>query len=199
MNPYAAYQVNIPEGQSGSWRIERFAVSEEESRLDALCGIVSGFGRYVPPGTYTRLMRGNTIIMTDTPDEIRDCLEPIRVARERVLVNGLGLGVVVYAMLRNPRVEHVTVVEISPDVIALVGQWFLREFGGRLTIIEADALTWKPPAGVRYTVAWHDIWDDICADNLEEMKLLHRRYGRRVDWQGSWCRYLCERQRGIGY
>ena len=34
----------------------------------------------------------------------------------------------------------------------------------------------------------HDIWDDICLDNLETMATLHRKYGRRCDWQGSWKR-----------
>jgi hypothetical protein len=33
---------------------------------------------------------------------------------------------------------------------------------------------------------WHDIWLDLCTDNLEGMGKLHRKYGRRTDWQGSW-------------
>jgi hypothetical protein len=30
---------------------------------------------------------------------------------------------------------------------------------------------------------------------LVEMRSLHRRYGSRCDWQGSWCRRECERAR----
>jgi hypothetical protein len=67
----------------------------------------------------------------------------------------------------------------------------------RLRVIHADALKWMPPKVMRWSVVWHDIWDDISVDNLNEMTKLHRRYGRRCDWQGSWCRAECERARGI--
>jgi hypothetical protein len=33
--------------------------------------------------------------------------------------------------------------------------------------------------GKRYDMVWHDIWDDICSDNLEGMAKLHRKYGDR--------------------
>jgi hypothetical protein len=55
------------------------------------------------------------------------------------------------------------------------------------------AFEWKPPKGVRYDAAWHDVWDDICTDNLVGMRKLHRKYGKRCGWQGSWCRGECER------
>lgn len=44
-------------------------------------------------------------------------------------------------------------------------------------------------------MVWHDVWDYIDANNLTQMHALHRKYGRRADWQGSWCRDQCERQR----
>jgi hypothetical protein len=37
-------------------------------------------------------------------------------------------------------------------------------------------------------MAWFDIWPSICQDNWDEMKLLHRRYGRKADWKGCWGR-----------
>jgi hypothetical protein len=47
-------------------------------------------------------------------------------------------------------------------------------------------------------VAWHDVWANICEDNLPLMARLHRRYGRRVNWQGSWSKevVLAARRRG---
>jgi hypothetical protein len=56
----------------------------------------------------------------------------------------------------------------------------------RLTVICASAYDWQPPKGVRYNAVWHDIWDNLCTDNLVEMARLHRKYARRCDWQGSW-------------
>ena len=189
------YKVDVPEGQSGDWRIERFTVTKEAEKFGRLRAIATGRGRFAPAGTYTRLMRNGTLVMSDTPDEIRDHYEAIHQAKGHVLVNGLGLGVALQAMLEKPEVERVTVVEISADVIALVGPHYKAKYGDRLEVIQADAMTWKPPKGVRYDAVWHDIWDAICSDNLDTMHTLHRRYGRRTNWQGSWGRYQCKRWR----
>jgi spermidine synthase len=138
--------------------------------------------------------------MSDTPAEQDDHREFVQRARGRILINGLGLGMVLQACLERRKwqsdeyaVEHATVVEISPAVIALVAPHYQARYGDRLTIVQADALTWQPPKGERYAAVWHDIWPDICTDNLPQMHTLHRRYGRRADWQGSWARWICER------
>lgn len=184
------FKVSVPEGQSGNWRVERFTVSPEDEKFGRLRAIASSssMGRFVPAGTYTRLMRGGTLVMSDTPDEIRDHLYAIMRAKGDCLVNGLGLGVVVNGMLQKPEVGSVTAVELSPDVLRLVGDYYKGLYGDRLILIQANALEYKPPRNTRYTVVWHDIWDYMCADNLEQMTHLHRRYGRHADWQGSWGR-----------
>lgn len=185
--PNNKYMVDVLEGRSGKWVVERFTVPKESFQ---------GFSsRCVPAGTYTRLMRGETVVMSDTPDEIRDCLLPIHKAHGRCLVAGLGLGMVARAMLLKDEVEHVTIIEQSPNVIALMGPWLKERFRDRVEIIYADIMTWTPPKGARYAVAWFDIWDNICSDNLEEMKTLTRRFGRRAAWKGSWSREMCEMQK----
>ena len=89
--------------------------------------------------------------------------------------------------------ERVTVVEVNQDVIDLVGPHYSALYGAHhVEIVHGDALTYQPPKKVRYGAVWHDIWANICPDNLPEMHKLHRRYGRRSDWQGSWSRHLCE-------
>jgi spermidine synthase len=183
------FTVDVPEGTSGDWAVERFTVTEEDERRQRM-RIFSSMGRFVPAGTYTRLTRNGHVVMSDTPDEIRDHAEAIYQASGSCLIHGLGLGVVIEAI--KDKADHITVVEISEDVIKLVGPHYEAKLGDRLTIIHGDALTWAPPHGVRYNMVWHDIWDNICSDNLPEMKRLHRRYGRRTDWQGSWARHLCE-------
>ena len=138
--------------------------------------------------------------MTDTPSELRDLREPARRAvGGRVLVNGLGLGIVLQAVLEEPAVEHLTVVEASDDVITLVAPHWVERYGGRLTVVHADAFKWRPPRGARYEVVWHDIWDDITTDNLAGMRRLHAKYSRRCGWQGSWCRRGCMELRKIGW
>ena len=184
----------IPEGTSGDWSVEHFTVNEQDIKLFNLrCQFQPGMGRRtMKPGTYQRLRRGRAVIMTDTPAELQDHSWFVWQATGNVLVNGLGLGCVLRDLLAKPEVKRVTVIENSPDVIALVAPHFDDR---RLTIIEDDAFTWQPPKGERYQAVWHDIWDTICADNLPEMHRLHRKYGRRCDWQGSWCRELCEMHR----
>lgn len=186
--------VDLPEGQIENWRVERFTITEEEARFDRMrASFQAGMGgRGVRAGTYTRLMRGRTVVMSDTPAEKSDHFAPVRMAKGRILINGLGLGMVLNACLLLPDVTHATVVEKSAEVIELVGPHYTALFGERLTLVNADALHHLPAKGERFGMVWHDIWDHICVDNLKQMHALHRKYGRRADWQGSWCRELCE-------
>lgn len=180
------YQVEdfLPEGVAGEYRIERFAVSPDVYQRPQ--------DGYVPPGTYTCLMRGHTVVMSDTPSEWRDHCGIVHLAEGRVLVAGLGIGMVVRALLRKPEVTHVTVIELSPEVIGLTAPHLKARYGDRLEVIQGDILTWVPPKDARWDCAWYDIWDGITPDNLPDMKRLHRRFGRRVKYQASWARGRCE-------
>jgi hypothetical protein len=165
---YEKYKVDVPEGASGEWRVERFVVGDEDARWSALRAAVTGRGREVYPGTYTRLMRGSVLVMSDTPAEVSDHREAIRRAHGRVLIHGLGLGMVLKAMLAREQVERVDVVEVSEDVIRLVAPTYTAD--PRVHIHHGDAITFRFPAGQAFDVVWHDIWDYICADNLPEMR-----------------------------
>jgi hypothetical protein len=179
--------VDLPEGTSGPWSIVRFEVpktSIENFRL-------MREGRGCAPGFYTKLVcQGRGVVMSDTSAEKMDHYPFIRNAKGHCLINGLGLGMCLKAALMKPEVEMVTVVEIDRNVIDLVWPHYDSE---RCQVVQASAFDFKPPKGVRYGAVWHDIWDSICQDNYEEMKRLHRKYGRRSDWQGSWSRPEIER------
>lgn len=187
-------QVNVPNGKSGIWNIEEFEVSQKDADFENMRAMFSFSSRTIKPGKYKRLKRGNTVVMSNTPAEISDHFYFIRKAKQGgdILINGLGLGVALTEILKSEKVTSVTVIEKSEDVISLVAPSFSDE---RVEIIHADAFEWKLPKGKKYQAVWHDIWDYICADNLPEMTKLHRKYGKRADWQGSWCKELCQRQR----
>ena len=182
--------IDVPDGLSGEWKVETFEVQKEE-----LSQMISMFktGRGVPAGTYKRLMRRGVCVMSNTPDEIRDFMRFVRNAKGSILVNGLGIGVLLKALLNKPEVTYITVIEKSEDVIKLVAPTYLTD--SRVTIINADAFEYKPPKDKKYDAVWHDIWDYICGDNLPEMKTLHRKYGKKTKYQESWCRYEVERQK----
>jgi len=179
-------KVSLPDIKKGDWTIEKFTVDRTD--FQSLFA-----GRVVPLGeTFTRLCQNKTVVMSDTPAERRDHSYAIFKATGSCLLNGLGIGMILKNILKKPDVTDVTVIELSQDLIDVVGPHYTDP---RVTIICADALMYKPPKGKRYNMVWHDIWSFICSDNLEDMKKLHRKYGRRCDWQGSWCRDECERQR----
>ena len=184
-------EVTIPDGKSGDWSVETFQVGGDEMKLYNLRAMFHPGCRTIEAGIYKKLCYRGSIIMSNTPSEVSDHLSFIHRAQGKVLMNGLGLGVALKAILDKTEVESVTVIEKEQDVINLVGKYFMDN--PKVQIIHADAFTWKPSKGVIYDVVWHDIWTDICSDNLPQMYKLHRKYGRRSKWQGSWCRELCER------
>ena len=185
-------ECRIPDSESATWKVETFEVVRD---LGQMLHAVHNPGRTCPPGTYKRLMYKPTrdCMMSNTPAEIRDHRVFLRHATGHVLINGLGIGIVLEMLLEKPEVTKITVIENDPEIINLVSPYFIKE--DRVEILAADAFTYKPPKGVRYQAVWHDIWINITSDNLEDMKKLHRKYGSKTDWQGSWCRDECERIR----
>lgn len=181
-------KVNIPVGEKGEWKIEKF-------KVEHLAFSYALEGRPVPLGEYTRLIRGEkTLVMSDTPAEQRDHYGFYYRAKGEVLIAGLGIGMILEAVIKKPEVAKVTVIEISQDLIDLVAPTYKARYGDRLEVICADALEWKPPKGKVYDAAWFDIWDTITEDNLPDMRRLTRRYGKAAAWKGCWVRHLCERQ-----
>src|SRR5262245_13954470 len=108
------------------WRIEQFEVSEQDAKFDAMrCALSPGMGRRaVRPGRYERLMRGPTIVMSDTPAELMDLSWFRYKATGAVLINGLGLGCAVKMALEKSEVREVTVIELAQPVIDLIGPRF---------------------------------------------------------------------------
>lgn len=192
------YRVHVPPCDTGRVKVERFTIGEHDfgNFRESL------HGRGTPPGEYTRLVVDDVLWMSDTAAEIADHLGVIeRIERwgaERVLIHGLGLGMVLRAALWAPDVRHVDVVEIDGDVIEAVGPhyWMLADaLGVDLTIWHDNAFTRRWPVRSWWDVVWHDVWPNICEDNLPEMAHLHRRFGSRCDWQDSWSRRESLRQR----
>jgi hypothetical protein len=185
----------------GRWQINRFTVTDDDARRD-FARIVGQSAtaeeaemrnaRIIPPGEYVSLRRratpeetadvyedGSTFngwvpIMSDTPSEIHGHDDAFERAHGNVLITGLGLGVVVSALLAKPEVEHITVVEIDRDVIALTGPYYEDET--RVTIVNMDAMGYAatrqrarvdPPLR-DFDFAWHDIWSTISNRNLRD-------------------------------
>lgn len=186
----------VPEGRSGAWRIERVTVTLDEAKTR---NTVHPSRRPVEPGTFSVLWRGNVLVMIDSFCEVRDHRGLFAKATGHVLLCGLGLGMAARALLLGlggDGVERVTVVERSPDVLALVAPHLRERFGERFEAIEGDAYSWPIPRGARWGAIWHDVWDAPDRENYPEMKALRRRFRGRAPWQGCWCEH--ESRYGLG-
>jgi hypothetical protein len=175
--PAAIEKVSVPEGRSGAWAVERFNWQCPQTQN-------LPYWQRTPSGKYTRLVHDRIgTVMADSEPEMRDHIEAVPWARGRVLINGLGLGMVLGAILAKPDVERVTVVEVERNVIELVGPYYACD---RLETVCASAFDYEPAAGTRFNAVWHDIWPAVDVHKLTEMLQLRRKYAPISDWQGCW-------------
>lgn len=213
------FRVDLPTATMGRWSIEKQVISSYAPALPPRAAIIA-HGRPMPPvwpGTYTvlteraikfvnytteyvdapdddgsrRVAREKRVVwMTDAPNEIWEQIRAIRRLRGRVLIGGLGLGVMVKAALEREDVTHVDVVELNREIIELVAPHYRDP---RLVIHHANLMEWCPSSSARWDVAWFDIWPTIGGANLPQMVELHNRYRLRADWVGSWADTWCVR------
>ncbi len=57
--------------------------------------------RYIEPGVYYKLTYKGEVIMSNTPAEVNDHLPFIKKANGKVLIAGLGLGMVITELLKK--------------------------------------------------------------------------------------------------
>lgn len=188
------FPVEVPDGEHGTAKISTFTVSQDAASFSNLRLLRDGeYWMRLEAGTYKRLVIDGQLMMSNTPMERASNGWIIKWGQGRILINGLGLGCVLTALLKKPEVKEVWVVENNPDVIKLV--WPTFKDDPRVKLIEADALKYMPPKGEMFDYVWHDIWPTITTDNLPEMTKLHRRYARRCKHQESWTRDYLKRKK----
>lgn len=129
------------------------------------------------------------VYMSDHPHERETSTPAIEHARGRVLVAGLGLGMILHPMAARPEVKSITVVEKFEDVICLVEHSLPAAVWSKLSIVNADILDYDPIAP--FDTIFFDIWPSIFELNLVQMAVLHRRFSPhlvRGGWMDSWMR-----------
>jgi hypothetical protein len=111
--------------------------------------------------------------MTDLPIEQRQMEAQTEGLEGRVLVGGLGLGVVVRILLETDLVDDITVVESDQRIIDLVGPTLLDEFGDEsLEIIHADLFNFlreRDPDAAAWDCAFFDIWQSDGESTFHEV------------------------------
>ena len=176
--PFVPMTEILHEGKVGAASLNVINIGESESRMATLTG-----ERLMYPGNYMQLKINKWLVMSDTPYERLTNRDVVYKAFGDVLIAGLGLGMILVPIAENPVVKSITVIESSQDVIDLVTSQFPKS--EKINVVCADINDWVSPSRQKYTTVYFDIWPSICADNYEEMKALHRRYKKYVDYKAG--------------
>ncbi len=191
----------VPEGQQGIATVRHFEVDAQMSMFTSIRAIQHGLDAHVRAGQYAQLLVGRTLMMSDTSMEKRTNTAFTYRAHGQVLVAGLGLGLILFAIADKPSVEHITVIEKYQDVVDIVGPAVKAKLGDKVTNICADIFDWRPAKGAKFNTIYFDIWPNICTDNLKDITKLHRAFARKLDrsdpgcWMDSWQRDALKSQR----
>jgi spermidine synthase len=170
----------IPEGELGIAKIKH----RTPSKLDCLRSAYHG--QTLEKRPLATLTVNGVLMMSDGYEEHRSNSEVVWRSKGKVLIAGLGIGMVLTEILKRKEVQSVLVIEKYQDVIDLVVHHLPSK---KLSWICADIFDWKPDKGEKFDTIYFDIWPNICTDNLIEIAKLHQRfkfYKAKDGWMGSW-------------
>ncbi len=115
--------------------------------------------------------------MSDTAAERSMMFAAAKEAQGKILVGGLGLAIYPQLVFRlNRPVDSMTIVELNPDVIQLVGQ--LWRYGvdetqnRKITIVEADIESYLQDSSECFDTIYLDTWEDADARFLPHVNHL---------------------------
>jgi len=126
------------------------------------------YGRFLR-FTGNMLMEGNTVWMSDGPEERLTMSAAVRWCPpgSDVLVGGLGLGI--FPRWINDRVNSMTIVELSRDVINLVYHHIRTP---KMTLVHGDIEEYLRTTGDTFDYIFLDTWPDTGGSRLPEVTYL---------------------------
>jgi len=146
-------------------------------------------------GKYVRLFVDGKLMMSDTAMERMSNHDIIEKAKGKVLIAGLGLGLILPPILEKEEAIEVVIIEKYQDVIDLVGPKFDNP---KLKIICADIFEYTPKK--KFDTIYFDIWPEICSDNLNEIETLEEKYQpflKKNGYMNSWFKERLIIKKGI--
>lgn len=182
-------------GELGVAKVVHHKVTEQERSHMSMRAAFGHPDEFTPDEIIVQLFIRGQLMMSTTRHERETNLDVMMNAKGRVLIAGLGLGMILPYMLRSHKVEHITVIELEDDVVDLVGpqigQLDERRWSHKLSFGLGDINNWKPQRGQRFETIYFDIWPNVCEDNRPEITKLKRRFAKYLSgaghWMGAWC------------
>lgn len=189
---WTRYRAHVTPDTFGHWTIRRITVHPGDDLFDT-CAI---HGAPCAAGTYNVLEHHyDGTVMTDAPSETAGMIAFTEQARGRVLVSGLGLGILPAYLLHHAPVTRIDVIENRASLICMLdnnpgAQHWIRD--PRLRIHHGDTHTIELRGEWDY--AFHSIWGLPHARNLHGMRRLTTRWATQAREQHCWeeaeCRAL---------
>lgn len=174
----------IPDGKSGDFGIKKQVITKEDIKLANLRAIFHPQDITPKLGTVTILYRKSDmswethkVVMSDSEFDKYTNSNIIRIAFGHVLIGGLGLGMIILPMLKNENIKKITVVEKEQDIINLIYE-HIKHFDtdDKLEVISDDIFKIEFPKTLKFDTMYFDIWNNVCGDNYEQMKILKKRF-----------------------
>lgn len=173
--------------------VSLFSVDEESARFANVRSMINREESFMrlSAGDYVRLVVNGELMMSDTDMEKRTNAEFIKNAKGRVMIAGLGIGLILENLrekIANGVVTSIVVYEKYQDVIDLVGH---RYKDLPIEIRCEDIMEYRPKKDEVYDTIYFDIWPTISTDNLDDMRKLHLRWKSHKTkdaWMNSWLR-----------
>tara|TARA_R100000988_G_scaffold88691_1_gene51751 strand:+ start:252 stop:800 length:549 start_codon:yes stop_codon:yes gene_type:complete len=175
-------EVSIPEGSTGAYQVAHYNRQTQYKMWQTYLNM-----KAEPYDNHTVLIK-NTCpmpIMQNSQAEYNEHQWLWDNATGDVLIGGLGLGMIHQALIDNPNVTSVTIIELEQDVADLVWEHCAKDDTFNLVI--ADFETWTPPAGSSFDTVWGDTWLWDNSLTYQEYKaLITNRYSQYTDNIGFW-------------
>jgi len=142
------------------------------------------------PGQYIKLIADGHLQMSNTQMEHATNQLFAQKARGKVLVFGLGIGLI-FDLVKWDQIKYLQIVEKNAAVINLMMpfiQAYQRFYPDRkIRVRQGDAYTYLP--SIYYDTIYYDIWHDITIDNLETMTQFNNKSAAWLNpggWRGCW-------------
>ena len=109
-----------------------------------------------------------------------------------ILIFGLGLGLIVFPLLKEIGINRITIVELDKGLIDMVSPIIrFQDPLRKVKIINGDCFSWETQE--RFDTIYFDIWETIDEKAYSEMGILEKRYLKNLKaggWIDSWCSEL---------
>lgn len=212
----------IPEGKSGNVDIIHFHITPQRASIEAIKAACNNRPfTAMAPGDYVRMVVGGEVMMSDATMEVVTNGDILLEARGDVLIGGLGIGMVVVPLLKNPEVTSVTILERNPHVRLLVephlrkylhkkkllktGIALGESFDHKLDIYTGDVFkpreTFKDDptvvGGNTFDCIYMDIWPSINGDDYpahQKLRQIWKPYVRDGGWFKCWVETIVKRE-----